>query len=81
MLYSRSLLATYFILFIILFILFYCLFVLFRAASVACRSSQARGLIRVVAAGLHHSHSNARYKPCLRPTYTTAHDSAGSLTH
>ena len=29
---------------------------------------QARGLIGAVAAGLHHSHSNARYKPHLRPT-------------
>ena len=31
---------------------------LFRAASTAYRSSQARGLIGAVAAGLHHSHSN-----------------------
>ena len=31
----------------------------FRAAPTACGSSQARGLIGVAAAGLHHSHSNA----------------------
>ena len=30
--------------------------------------SQARGLIRAVATGLHHSHSNVRSKPRLQPT-------------
>ena len=30
--------------------------------------SQARGLIGAAAAGLHHSHSNVRSKPCLRAT-------------
>ena len=40
----------------------------FRAASVACGSFQARGLIGAVAAGLHHSHNNARSEPRLRPT-------------
>ena len=30
--------------------------------------SQAKGLIRAVAAGLHHSHSNGRSEPCLQPT-------------
>ena len=30
--------------------------------------SQARGLIGAVAAGLRHSHSNARSKPSLQPT-------------
>ena len=34
--------------------------------------SQARGRIRAVAAGLHHSHSNARSEPW-SATYTTAH--------
>ena len=46
-----------------------------------CGGSQARGQIGAVAAGLHHSHSNAKSKPCLLVTYTTAHDNAGSLTH
>ena len=41
---------------------------LFRAASVAYGGSQAWGQIRTVAAGLHHSHSNARSEPHLRPT-------------
>ena len=41
--------------------------------------SQARCRIRAVAAGLPHSHSNARSKPCLRPN-TPAHDNVGSLT-
>ena len=31
-------------------------------------SSQARGLIKAAAAGLHHSHSNARSELCLQPT-------------
>ena len=35
------------------------LFLLFRATCVAYGGSQARGLIRAVAVGLHHSHSNA----------------------
>ena len=30
--------------------------------------SQARGLVETTAAGLHHSHSNARSEQCLRPT-------------
>ena len=43
-------------------------FSLFRATHVAYGSSQAMGQIRAVAAGLHHSHSNAGSKPCLPPT-------------
>ena len=43
-------------------------FLLFRATRVACGSSLARGQIGAAAAGLHHSHSNAGSKPCLRPT-------------
>ena len=38
--------------------LFFGLFCLFRAALAAYGGSQARGPIGVVAAGLHHSHSN-----------------------
>ena len=40
----------------------------FRAAPEACGGSQTGGLIEAVAAGLHHSHSNARSEPRLRPT-------------
>ena len=43
-------------------------FCLLRAAPVAYGSSQVRGLSGAVAAGLYHSHSNARFKPHLRPT-------------
>ena len=50
-------------LFIYLFI--YCLF---RAAPVAYGGSLARGPFRAVAAGLHHSHSNARSELHLRTT-------------
>ena len=53
---------------------------LFRAASAACGSSQARGWIRAVAAGLHHSHSNTQTRAA-STTYTTAHGNAGSSTH
>ena len=46
-------------------ILFFGLFVFFRATSMAHGGSQARGLIRAIAASLCHSHSNARSKQCL----------------
>ena len=46
-------------------LLFFCLF---RAASTAYGGSQARGGIRAIATGLHHSHSNARLEPHLPPT-------------
>ena len=36
-----------------------------RAAPLAFGGSQARGLIRAIAASLYHSHSNARSKPDL----------------
>ena len=48
-------------LFIYLFI-----FVFFRAAPAAYGGSQARGLIGIVAAGVHQRHSNARSQPQLR---------------
>ena len=41
---------------------FFFVFCLFRAAPVAYRGSQVRGLIGAVAAGLYRSHSNARSK-------------------
>ena len=37
-------------------------------APVTHGGSQARGRIEAVATGLHQSYSNARCKPCLRPT-------------
>ena len=43
-------------------------FCLFRAAPTVHGGSQARGQIRAVAAGLYHSHNNARFKLCLQPT-------------
>ena len=52
----------------ILFIWFFYFFVFSRAAPMACGGSQARGPIRAVAAGLHHSHSNMGSEWCLRPT-------------
>ena len=61
--------------FFFLFFLF-----LFRATSVSYGGSQARSLIGATAAGGHHSHSNSRSEPHLRPN-TTAHGNAGSSTH
>ena len=62
---------------------FFFTFCLFRAVPGAYGGSQARGLIGAVAASLCHCHSNARSELRLQPTstYTTAHSSAGSLTH
>ena len=51
--------------------LFVCLFLLFvfsKAVPEAYGGSQARGLTGATAAGLHHSHSNARSEPRLQPT-------------
>ena len=63
----RNPILFYFILFY--FILFYfILFCLFRAVPVAYWGSQARSQIGAIAAGLHHSHSNARSKSRLQPT-------------
>ena len=47
-----------------------------RAAPEAYGSSQARGRIGATAAGLHHSHSNARSELCLRviPQLTATSD-------
>jgi len=52
---------------------------LFRAAHAVYGSSQARGWIRAVAAGLGHSHSNGIRAPS--ETYNTAHGNTRSLTH
>ena len=48
--------------FILIYLFIYCVF---RATPTAYGSSQARGLIGAVAAGLIDSYSNARSKPCL----------------
>ena len=44
------------------------IFLTFRAAATAYGGSQVRGPIRAAAAGLYHSHSNARSEPRLQPT-------------
>ena len=48
------------------FVLFWFFFLLFRATPVAYGGSQARCRIEATAAGLHHSHSNARSGPRLQ---------------
>ena len=50
------------------FFFFFLVFGLFRAIPTAYGGSQARDLLRAVAVSLSQSHSNARLKPCLRPT-------------
>ena len=50
----------------------------FRAAPSVYGSSQARGLIRAVSAGLCHSHSNVGSELLLRPK---AHSNTKTLTH
>ena len=45
-----------------LFLSFFFFFFLFRVAPVAYGGSQARGLIRATATGLHHSHGNVGSK-------------------
>ena len=64
------------LLFVDFFFFFFCLF---RAVPKAHGSSQARGWIGAVAAGLHHSHNNTRSEPP-SVTYTTAHGNTCSLT-
>ena len=54
--------------FFFFFLFFFGLFAIFWATFSAYGGSQARGRIGAVAAGLHHSHSNAGSQPCLRPT-------------
>ena len=49
-------------------IIFFFFFAFFRAAPTAYGGSLARGQIEATAAGLHHSHSNARSEPRLGPT-------------
>ena len=51
-----------------LFCVCVCVCVFSRAAPMAYGSSQSRGLIRAVAAGLCQSHHNAGSEPCLQPT-------------
>ena len=52
--------------YILNFLIFF-VFCVFKAAPMAHGGSQTRGLIGAVAAGLRHSHSNARSEPCLPP--------------
>ena len=54
--------------FIFYFLIFFGLFDFPRATPVAYGGSQARGLIRAVAAGLRQSHSNVGSAPRLQPT-------------
>ena len=60
-------------------VVLFCFASLFRTILTAYGGSQARGQIRTAAAGLHHSHSNARMSHIW--ILVAAHGNAGSLTH
>ena len=55
-------------LFIIFIIFYFCIFSFSRATPMTYGGSQARGLIRAVAAGLRQSHSNTGSELRLPPT-------------
>ena len=60
--HQQNLLSKFLLLLLLSFLIF------FRAALAAYGSSQTRGLIGAVAAGLHHSYSNSRFELHLQPT-------------
>ena len=59
------------------FCLIFILIFIFRAVGAAYGSFRARSRIGAIAAGLHHSHSNARSEP--ECNHITADGNAGSL--
>ena len=65
---SNKVLISMFIIPAISFFFFPFFFFLLRAAPIAYRSSQARGQVEAIAAGLCHGQSNARSEPYLQPT-------------
>ena len=66
--------------FFLLFFFFF-FFCLFRAVATPYGSSQVRGRMGTVAAGLHHSHSSVGSKQHLQRIPHTAHGNTQSLTH
>ena len=65
---NKVILYFYFYSIFIIYLFVYFVFCFLRAAPLAYEGSQARGLIRAVAASLCQSHSNTRSELCLRPT-------------
>ena len=57
-----------FIFYLFIYYYYFCLLLFFRTTPVAYGGSQARGLIRAVAASQHHSHSDGGSEPRLPPT-------------
>ena len=68
---------------VVCMVLFCFVLFLIRTAFAAYGGSQARGHVRAIAAGLHHSHSNTGSRLHLRPTpqLMAMPDPYGSLTH
>jgi len=71
-----SVFAISFFFFLSFFFFFFCLFAISWATPAAYGGSQARGRIRAVATGLHHTQIRV-----VSATYTIAHGNGGSLTH
>ena len=67
-LYNRMLSLKHSFLFFSFFFFFFCLFAISWDSPVAYGGSQARGLIRAVAASLHQSHSSTESEQSLQPT-------------
>ena len=65
---AASSMNWYWSFFFFFFFFAFWLFAISRATPMAYGGSQARGLIRAVAAGLRQSHSNEGSEPHLRPT-------------
>ena len=63
------------------YILFFFFFFPFQVALMAYGSSQARGPIRAVAAGLRHTTATAHGTQTMSANYTPAHGNMGFLTH
>ena len=53
--------------YVCMYVYMYSFILLFRVTTAAYGSSQARGPIGAVAAGLHHGHSNKGSEPQLQP--------------
>ena len=74
--------ASSWLLYFYFFPFFFLVFCLFRASPMAYGDSQARGWIRAVAAGLHHSHSHSSCGiRAMSVICTATHINVGSLIH
>ena len=66
--------------FVVVVVVVVCHFCLFRAVPMAYGGSQARGLIRAIAAGQPTPEPQQHQIRAMSATFTTAHCNSGSLT-